>query len=633
MAPDRERAEGAPITGRPSAPDGRASTMQDCRPMRLRAAITFLVLCALAVLSAGGLAVEPPTAVHAAGALPPCPSGFRPTDLQCNQYSDAGPLGGITVIGDSVLIGSSDGLSSPGLPNMLATAGWGPVNFLATKGLTTGRNLGAGRSTTAAYWIDRWRSEGWDPSVVLVNLGNNDNAFCPPTVACMKQTIDYLLDVIGPQAEVWWSELTTVDYARAAAWNSALQLAQQERPNLVVWDWPTALATANPPFVTDGFYIHLASGAQYARRSRLMTDDITAHFGPARRVGANAPPPAAGGAPTDYRPVPVARITTGLHIDPGSTATLDLSSVAPGDASAAALTLESRNPTGPGYLTVYPCGGARPMTSSLNFVAGQQRAAQVLATLTPARTVCIFSYDATDVDIDVQGWFVASPATRFTPTVPARLLDTRETGRNPVDVIAAPPGATAVALSMVGLDSAAAGALTVWSCDQLRPDLAQIYFGPGEIIAGAAYVLVSAQGTVCVSTSTPADVVVDITGTFSTAGALRYTPSVVQRMLDTRDGTGGWSGRIESRQSIDLQPAPAGAQAVSGTLTMVQPTISGWLRATPCGQSQLSSSVNAPAGAILANSLTVGLSADQRLCIETYRGAHVLFDVSGWWSP
>ncbi|MCU1501446.1 MAG: hypothetical protein JWM12_800 [Ilumatobacteraceae bacterium] len=598
--------------------------------MRLRTAFSSVIIGALV---AGGLAVGAPTVVQAAPGLPACPAGYRATDVQCNQYSNPGPLGGISVIGDSVLLGSSDNFSNPGLPNMLAGAGWGPVNFLAGKGYTTGRNLGAGRPTTAAYWINRWRAEGWDPSVVLVNLGNNDNAFCPANVACMKQTIDYLLNVIGAQVEVWWPLLTTVDYTRAAAWNSALRLAEQERPNLHVWDWPTALATANPPIVMDGYAIHPASGPQYVRRSRMMTDDVTTVFGPSRRVGPNATPPAAAGGPSDYLPVPVSRITTGLHIDPGSTATLDLSSLAPADATAVALTLESRNPVGPGYLTTYPCGGTRPMTSNLNFVAGQRRGAQALATLTAAKTVCIFSYDATDVDIDVQGWFVASAASRFDPTVPTRLLDTRETGRNPVDVITVPAGATAVALSLVGLDAAQAGSLTVWSCDQPRPDLAQIYFGPGEIIAGAAYVLASAQGTVCVGTSTAADIVVDMTGTFSAAGRLRYTPSVVQRMVDTREGLGGWSGRVDPGQSIDLQPAPAGAEAVSGTLTMVQPTISGWLRATPCGQSQLSSSVNAPAGAILANSLTVGLSADQRLCIETYRGAHVLFDVSGWWAP
>jgi hypothetical protein len=571
--------------------------------------------------------------VHAAQPLPSCPTGYRVTDVSCNQYPGEGPLGGISVIGDSVLLGSSDGLSSPSLPSMLAAAGWGPVNYLAGKGYTTGRNLGAGRVTTASYWINRWRSQGWNPSVILVHLGNNDNAFCPASVVCMKQTIDYLLDVIGDQVEVWWPKLTTVDFARAAAWDTALDLAAQERPNLVVWDWPSVLAAANPPFVMDRFVIHPANGVQYARRSRLMADDITARFGFSQRVGANAPPAAAAGAPADFLPVPVNRVTTGLHIDAGTTATVDLSGFAPADATAVALTLESRNPAGPGYLTTYPCGGDRPMTSNLNFVTGQRRAAQALATLTASKTMCIFSYGATDVDIDVQGWFVSSTATKFTPSMPSRLLDTRETGRNPVDVIAVPPGSTAVALSLVGLDSTEFGSLTVWACDQPRPDLAQIYYGPGEIIAGAAYVLASAQGTVCVATSTAADVVVDVTGTFSPSGRLRYTPSVVQRVVDTREGLGGWSGRVDTGQTIDMQPAPAGAEAVSGTLTMVQPTISGWLRATPCGQSQLSSSVNAPAGAILANSLTVGLSADQRLCVETYRGAHVLFDISGWWAP
>ena len=34
----------------------------------------------------------------------------------------------------------------------------------------------------------------------MINLGNNDLGYCPsPSFACMKRSIDYLLDVIGPQ--------------------------------------------------------------------------------------------------------------------------------------------------------------------------------------------------------------------------------------------------------------------------------------------------------------------------------------------------------------------------------------------------------------------------------------------------
>lgn len=601
--------------------------------MRVRPAALLFAVFTLALASVFAPTPAGSPVVAAANGLPSCPVGYTVYDVQCNQIAMLGPLGDISVIGDSVLLGSSNALSSPSLPTLLANAGWGPVNFLAGKGYTTGRNVGGNRATAAAYWINRWRSEGVLPSTIVVSLGNNDNAFCPPTIACMKQTIDYLLDVIGPNTQVWWPLITTVDYARQGAWNAALHIAERERPNLITWNWDDVLAGANPPFVMDAYNIHPASGVQYVRRSRLMADDITARFGPSRRIGANAAPPPAAGPASEYEPVAVQRIVTGAQIATGSTYVLDLSATAPAGASAVALTLESRDPVGPGYFTAYPCGGDRPMTSSLNFVAGQRRAAQVLATMSTSGTVCIFSYDAAGMDVDLQGWFVPDGASRFTPVVPSRLLDTRETGREAISVIPVPAGATAVALSMVGLDATSAGSLTAWSCDPPKPDLAQIHFGPDELIAGAAYVLASPSGTVCVSTSVSADVVVDITGTFSPGGQLRYTPAVVRRMLDTREGIGGWQGQLDTGQTVDLRPAPQGAQAVSGTITLVQPRISGWLRATPCGQSQLSSSVNAPLGAILANSLTVGLSADQRLCIQTYRNGHALFDISGWWAP
>ncbi len=602
--------------------------------MRLRPAALLLALVPL--LATAAVVAPAPAgtpAAHAANGLPSCPVGYRAYDVQCNQVAAAGPLGDISVIGDSVLLGSSNALSSPSLPNMLAAAGWGPVNFLAGKGYTTGFHVGGNRPTAAAYWINRWRSEGVFPRTIMVNLGNNDNAFCPPTIACMKQIIDYMLDVIGPNTQVWWPLITTIDYTRQAAWNGALHIAERERPNLITWNWDEVLDAANPPFVMDVYRIHPASGVQYARRSQLMTDDVTARFGPSRRVGPNVAPPPAAGPASEYLPVAVQRVVTAVPIATGSVYTLDLAARAPPGATAVALTLESRDPARPGYFTAYPCGGERPMTSSLNFVAGQRRAAQVLATLSPAGTVCIFSYDAAALDVDVQGWFVPFGATRFTPVVPARLLDTRETGRVETAVIDVPAGATAVALSMVALEAASAGFLTAWSCDGPRPDLAQIHFGPDEIVAGAAYVLASPGGKVCVTTSVSANVVVDITGTFSPGGRLRYTPAVVRRMLDTREGLGGWQDRLNADQTVDLQPAPPGAEAVSGTITMVEPRISGWLRATPCGQSQLSSSVNAPLGAILANSLTVGLSADQRLCIQNYRSTQVLFDISGWWAP
>lgn len=601
-----------------------------CRTARWRSRLVALV----AVVAAVGLPViAARPGVAAAAGMPTCPV-WTPTNLQCNQYPAAGPLGAIGVIGDSVLLGSGDGMSTPGLPRQLADAGWGPVNFLAAKGYTTGRNRGANQPNTAAYWINRWRAEGFDPPVMMVNFGNNDMGYCPPlNVACMKQTIDYLLNVIGPQTEVWWPTSTGVDYNRVGAWNQALWLADQERPNLHVWNWQDVFSTANPPFAHDKYYIHLANGANYARRSTLMAADVTSVFGPSRRVGPNVGPATASGTPSDYLPIDITRTATGMYIPAGTIATVDFNGIAPADATGVALTLEPHDADGGGYLSSFPCDEGRSLTSNVNFVAGQRRAAQTLVRLTAARTMCIFSYASAYVDIDVQGWFVAGSASRLTGLAPTRLLDTRETGRQAVDVIQTPAGSTAVAVSLVGLNSDVGASLTAWACDQPQPALAQIHFGPGEIIAGAAFVKTSAAGTICVTTSAPADVVVDLTGVFSVGGRLRYTPTIVQRMIDTREGLGGWLGRLMHGQQVDMHPAPPGAEAVSGTITMVEPTVAGWLRATPCGISQFTSSVNAPAGGIVANSLTVALSADQGLCVEPYRGSHVLFDISGWWAP
>jgi hypothetical protein len=45
---------------------------------------------------------------------------------------------------------------------------------------------------------------------------------------------------------------------------------------------------------------------------------------------------------------------------------------------------------------------------------------------------------------------------------------------------------------------------------------------------------VAANGTYCVRTSTPTHLAVDLLGTFSAAGDLRYVPVNAVRSLDTR---------------------------------------------------------------------------------------------------
>ncbi|MDO9175591.1 MAG: SGNH/GDSL hydrolase family protein, partial [Actinomycetota bacterium] len=125
----------------------------------------------------------------------------------------------------------------------------------------------------------------------------------------------------------------------------------------------------------------------------------------------------------------------------------------------------------------------------------------------------------------------------------------------------------------------------------------------------------------------------DVTGVFRTGSGLLFVPAPGARILDTRNAIGGWVYRQRFLQTIDTVAAPAGAKAVTGTITIVRPQFRGFLTAHACGQAlPPTSSVNANAGLVMANSITVGVEPTQRtLCIYSSRNTNTLFDVVGWW--
>ena len=73
------------------------------------------------------------------------------------------------------------------------------------------------------------------------------------------------------------------------------------------------------------------------------------------------------------------------------------------------------------------------------------------------------------------------------------------------------------------------------------------------------------------------------------------------------------------------------AEAVTGTVTIVSPVTGAFLTAYGCGAQPETSSVNADARLVLANALTVGVSAEGRLCLTASAVTHSLFDTTGWW--
>lgn len=544
-----------------------------------------------------------------------------------------GPLGAITVIGDSVLVGAS---YDPSLPTLLAERGWGPVRFRADLGYSAGNFQSATSQFSAANWIRWWRDGGWDAPNVAVNLGNNDVGFCAANVTCNAGTIRYMLDAIGPDRQVWWSKITRIFTltAEAQAYNEALDLVASERQNLHVWNWPAAQAATGIALGWDG--IHLRDTIAYRQRSVLMGADITAQLAVARRTGVDAALPVASGPASDYLPLAPLRVldtrdTAGARLAAGEVRTVDLTAWVPVGTTAVAVNLTSAGPTGAGFLTGYACGPQRPFVSSVNYPAGVDRGSLAVLPVSAERTLCVFASAATDLIVDVQGAFVPV-GTRFTPVVPARLLDTRDTGRATMLTVAAPAGAAAVALNLTVAAATAAGFLTAYPCGAAMPTVSNVNFRAAETVAGAAFVPVGAGGAVCIFTNVPADVVVDLTGTFSATGSLRFTPAVPVRTYDTRDGTGGWTPVHGAGQTVDVRVAPPEAAAVTGTLTIVGPARDGFLTAHGCAQAPPTSNVNAAANTVMANSVTVGTAAGGRLCIAALAVTNVVFDTTGWWT-
>lgn len=547
-----------------------------------------------------------------------------------------GPLGPITLLGDSVMLGSV--LFSPTLSDQLAARGWGPIRARAGGGYSTGAFHDSGEAR-ASYWINVWRQQGWDPVDVVVNLGGNDSGFCNTDLTCARNAIMHLVDTIGPGHRIWWPKVTHhwVHQAKADTWNAALEQIAAERDDFFTWDWPAAMQAGDFPSSDN---IHLAPTG-YRARSVLMAGEITADLATADQVGSPAELPQPAGPPSELVPIAPARIID-TRIDPpgrvpgGTRLVIDVSDAVPDGTTAVAAYVSATNTGGPGYLTAYECSAGRPVASSANHLAGDTRGAVAIVPISADGTFCLYTHADADLLVDLQAAFVPvdSGGIRFSPlATPTRLVDTRQSSRQEILEVEVPAGAEAVAVSLTAIGDDQPGFLVAYPCTDEIPVVATVNHLAGEVISGAAFVPVGPNGTICVSSKAPADVTVDLTGTFSADGELAFVPVPPTRMLDTRTGTGGWSPIHGQFQTIDARVAPADAAAVSGTITMVAPMRTGYLRAWGCGEQPPTANVTSLAGGVLANSVTTGVSEDGRLCVFARVASGTLFDTTGWWVP
>jgi len=202
-----------------------------------------------------------------------------------------------------------------------------------------------------------------------------------------------------------------------------------------------------------------------------------------------------------------------------------------GGVDAVVLNVTAISPTRSGFVTVFPAGSDRPVTSSLNFLAGDVRPNLVLAKIGANGRVAFFNQTgSTHLAVDAVGWFGSPDSTpargRFNALTPQRALDTRNTAPlapretrrlNLAGSAGLPPGGISAVLLNVTVDRpTASGFLTVHPGGTTRPDASNLNFVAGQSVPNAVVVGLDDSGAIEISNSSGSThVIVDVAGWYS----------------------------------------------------------------------------------------------------------------------
>ncbi|MEI6496569.1 MAG: hypothetical protein WCO88_07840, partial [Actinomycetota bacterium] len=325
--------------------------------------------------------------------------------------------------------------------------------------------------------------------------------------------------------------------------------------------------------------------------------------------------------------------------------------------TAASLNVTVVDPDRSGFVTAYPCDGAVPTVSSVNFVAGQTVANAVVAPVSAQGTVCFYSSVPAHLVVDMNGWFATGSA--FNSVNPQRLVDTRpEYGQGltvvskqryggealltmPIAGVGGVPatGASAVALNITVTEPVSGGFVTAYPCGG-RPGVSSLNFLAGQTVANAVLAPLSADGRVCLYSNVPTHLVVDINGWFATGPG--FTAVAPARLVDTRPSYGQGAITVGKQQygggavlQLPLLGAAglpgSGVGAVALNITATEPVGNGFVTAYPCGSAVPGvSSVNFVAGQTVANAAVVPVSGSGQVCLYSNVLTHLVVDIDGW---
>ncbi len=321
-------------------------------------------------------------------------------------------------------------------------------------------------------------------------------------------------------------------------------------------------------------------------------------------------------------------------------------------------------PPGPlSFLTLWPTGLPQPGVSTLNSFQG---AVVANAAIVPAGTggaVSVYVTDATDVILDINGYFAASSGPgsySFYPASPCRVADTRgpagpfgapSMGSDesrafavPSSTCGIPATAHAYSLNVTVVPQSYLGYLSAWPTGQAQPNVSTLNSWTGKVVANAAIVPAGTNESVSIFVTDPTNVILDINGYFGLAGgpgALTFYPVTPCRIADTRQPDGPFGGPIMASgttRSFTIPASgclvPATAAAYSLNVTVVPDGPLYYLTAWPAGSAQPGvSTLNSWDGTVVANAAIVPAGAGGAISVFANGQTQVILDINGYFAP
>jgi hypothetical protein len=232
----------------------------------------------------------------------------------------------------------------------------------------------------------------------------------------------------------------------------------------------------------------------------------------------------------------------------------------------------------------------------------------------------------------------------FQPITPFRFADSRSNiaiGRLPANqqvrlTIAGrrglPDDISAISANFTAVGAPASGYLTASNCAGSKPSFSTLNYEAFDGVPNQAIIPLAGRD-ICLFSSQPTDVIIDVNGYVSPGASQIFTPLTPKRLFDSRPGAQPLRPGQVLRVKVEggASPAPSEAVAVALNVTSVLPDQTGWIRAFPCDApaSQVST-LNPKVGQARANSAILPTAADGTICLTSNVTSHVLIDITGW---